>query len=163
QPGDSEQPGSTKAMDRKKPLTEDEARKAAKKLPPRVQNVPAVVEATRKADPKKAFPFGYGSDNSNTQFATLALWAATRHALPLERSLDALAKRFRTTQGTTGTWGYHPIKNAHGGSPAMTGAGLLGLAVGLGLTTDRKRAKDEQVEKGFRALAAHVGKPLGAD
>jgi hypothetical protein len=164
------QPGSTRPIDgespkkppeRKKPLTEAEARKLAKSLPPKVANAPAVVDATRK--PKGKQVRSWGSDNSNTQFATLALWAASRHGLPLERSLDALAKRFQRTQGDNGTWAYHPVKNAGGGTPAMTGAGLLGLAVGHGLATDTKKTRDAQVEKGFRALAAHVGKPLGAD
>ena len=107
------------------------------------------------------------SDNSNTQFATLALWAASRHGLPLERSLDILAKRFRRTQLEDGSWKYHAVRApAAMGSPAMTGAGLLGLAVGHGLSTaptGKEKVKDAQVEKGFRALAVHVGKPFGAD
>jgi hypothetical protein len=57
---------------------------------------------------------------------------------------------------------YPPVKG-NGGSPAMTGAGLLGLAVGHGLHTDKKKVKDDQMEKGFRAIATAVGKPLGAD
>ena len=150
-----------KEPERKKPLTEAEARKAAAKLPPRLRKIPAVVEATLEPKAKKALA-GIGSDNSNTQFAALALWAASRHGLPLERPLDALAKRFRRTQSEDGTWGYHPVK-LHLGTPAMTGAGLIALAVGHGLHTDAKKVKDEQVEKGLRALATNIGKPLGAD
>jgi hypothetical protein len=148
-----------KSTERKKPLTEEEARKAATKLPPRLRTIPAVVEATTPAkEPKPTF----GSDNSNTQFAALALWTASRYGLPLERSLGALAKRSRRTQADDGSWGYLPIKN-HRASPAMTGSGLIGLAVGHGLHTEAKKIKDDQVEKGIRALATHIGKPLGAD
>ena len=44
----------------------------------------------------------------------------------------------------------------------MTGAGLLGLAVGHGVTSDLKRAdvqaagEDPQVEKGMKALGQHI-------
>src|SRR5439155_26471946 len=46
------------------------------------------------------------SDNSNTQFAILALWAAKRHDLPLERTLALIVKRFRKGQDREeGSWG----------------------------------------------------------
>src|SRR5262249_11817351 len=75
--------GNVKEMDsepskRGKPLTIDEAKKASEKLPAKVRNVPAITEAIAKPQPNVKFSFG-GGDNSNTQFATLALWAARRH------------------------------------------------------------------------------------
>src|SRR5262249_10052952 len=36
--------------------------------------------------------------NSNTQFATLALWVARRHGVPIDRSLRLIVRRFRTSQ-----------------------------------------------------------------
>jgi hypothetical protein len=48
----------------------------------------------------------------------------------------------------------------------MTGAGLLGLAVGHGLDTDpsgKKTVKDPAVDRGLKALGQNVGKALGAD
>jgi hypothetical protein len=144
---------------RKPALTLEQARKAQRALPPRVRNIPAVVDATQTGSPGLAAARRGGSDNSNTQFATLALWAASRHGLPLERPIDLLANRFRQSQAPGGEWGYHTAGLR--GTRAMTGAGLLGLAVGHGLST-ADRVKDPQVEKGFRALAEHVGMPLGA-
>jgi hypothetical protein len=150
-----------KEKESKKLLTEPEARKEAAKLPARLRIVPAVVDATNPASVRASAGRRGFSDNSNTQFATLALWAATRYGLPLERTLDTLARRFKNSQWPDGTWGYHAA--APHGSPAMTGAGLLGLAVGHGISAGTEKIKDPQVEKGFHALSAHVGKALGAD
>jgi hypothetical protein len=142
-----------------KALTEEEARKLARSLPPRLLRIPAVAEVI-SPEKIKLTPGKLRPDNSNTQFATLALWAALRHGLPVERSVDALARRFRRTQHDDGHWEYIPGKPT---GPAMTGAGLLGLAVGHGLSDTREKIKDAQVGRGFRALAEAVGKPLGGD
>jgi hypothetical protein len=105
-------------------------------------------------------------DNSNTQFATLALWAAARHGAPTDKALALLAKRFRRSQNADGSWGYHySTLRTMPGTPAMTCAGLLGLAVGHGLvwgpgdsSAAKRRARpDPAVEKGLKALAAHLG------
>jgi hypothetical protein len=159
-----EPPPPKKEEERKKPLTQAEAKKEATKLPPRLRTVPAVVDATNRTFARAAVGRHTGSDNSNTQFATLALWAASRYDLPLERSLDALARRFQKTQTVAGTWNYHPVTNPGAQtSPAMTGAGLLGLAVGHGVRAGKEKVADKRVEKGFHALAGHIGKPFGAD
>lgn len=73
-------------------------------------------------------------DNSNAQFALLALWTARRHGVPTERSLIAAAQKFFTTQNEDGGWGYTGtgsgiIQITHS-TPAMTSVGLLGLAMG---------------------------------
>ncbi len=82
----------------------------------------------------------------------------------MERSLDVLARRFQKTQGQNGTWRHHPVLTPSAmGTPAMTGAGLLGLAVGHGVSAGKEKVKDRQVERGFHALAEHVGKPFGED
>src|SRR5438067_12869609 len=49
------------------------------------------------------------SDNSNTQFATLAMWVGRKHGLPVDGSLARLEKRFRETQSRNGSWGYIPM------------------------------------------------------
>jgi hypothetical protein len=107
------------------------------------------------------------TDNSNTQFAILGVWAAGRHGVPMERTLALLVKRFRKSQNDDGSWGYHfsTIEEMRG-SPAMTCSGLLGLAVGHGLiagasSSNRPSAKDTAIKKGLDALSQHIGRPLG--
>jgi hypothetical protein len=72
---------------------------------------------------------GGGDDNSNTQFGIVGLWVAARHGVPAKDAFALIEARFVQTQGRDGGWGY----TAAGGgqsTPAMTCAGLLGLAVG---------------------------------
>jgi hypothetical protein len=106
------------------------------------------------------------SDNSNTQFAALGLWAAGRHGLPLERPLALVVQRFRTSQTPAGGWGYLYHPRGEQATPSMTCAGLLGLAVGHGLVAPKGNGKgrpaDAAVHQGLRALGEHIGKPRGA-
>lgn len=77
----------------------------------------------------RAFP----ADNSNTQFATLALWVARRHGVPVESSLERVAARFRRSQAPDGSWHYTSATSPGregSGTPSMTCAGLLALAAG---------------------------------
>ena len=79
-------------------------------------------------------PVSGTTDNSNTQFALLAMWAARRYDMPMERTLNLLATRFRSSQNADGSWGY--LYKYGGNEPErkpMTCVGLLGLAVGHGL------------------------------
>jgi hypothetical protein len=106
------------------------------------------------------------TDNSNTQFAILALWAAQRHGVPMKRTLRLMVHRFKTSQNNGGGWGYHYLFGGGTESPAMTAVGLLGLAVGHGLATqghgaDQKPVNDPAILKGFVALSKHIGKPTG--
>jgi hypothetical protein len=93
-------------------------------LSPRLRELPIVqYKQTKEVD------LYHRDDNSNTQFALLALWAARRHGVPSELSLELAGKRFQLTQRNNGGWGYvnnAPTKNA------MTCVGLLGLALGHG-------------------------------
>src|SRR5262249_28735640 len=76
-------------------------------------------------------------DNSNTQFAILALWTARRYGVPVEDALARVEKRFRGSQNADGGWGYQIIVGAKtpflnsisASTAAMTCAGLLGLAM----------------------------------
>src|SRR5205823_9643393 len=51
---------------------------------------------------------GLKGDNSNTQFASLALWVARRYGVPAEPALVGIEKRFRATQFPDGSWSYIP-------------------------------------------------------
>ena len=76
-------------------------------------------------------------DNSNTQFAVIALWMSRRHGVPVEAAFDAVAERYvRAQSPTTGGWPYSGT-GTDVGSPAMTCAGLLGLATGIGRREER--------------------------
>jgi hypothetical protein len=167
-PEDKKDPG--------KPSSKEQP-KAPKKvqIPRRFQALPVLLELDKIAlqDPpdRSKAPFWGTTDNSNTQFALLALWAARRHGVPLDRSFHLLVRRFVTSQNADGGWGYHyRFGGGEGGSPAMTCVGLIGMAVGHGLAHDpqvkgplaaaaRKLAKDERVVKGFTALSRHIGEP----
>jgi len=117
------------------------------------------------------------SDNSNTQFATLALWVARRYGLPVEPALKRVEARFRGSQQADGGWGYFDPGAATGqlaGSTAsMTCAGLLGLAVAAGKVSETARAKksdgkggrdinkDPHLRNGLLALSTAIGQPQG--
>jgi hypothetical protein len=66
-------------------------------------------------------------DNSNTQFAVLGLWVASRAGAKVEQALDRVEERFRSTQVKSGGWGYRPDQGS--GSYSMSFAGLFALAV----------------------------------
>lgn len=93
-------------------------------------------------------------DNSNTQFALLGLWAAGRAGIEVDAPLAAIDRHFRATQAESGDWGYTP---GGGGSPAMSCAGLMGLAIGAArpelaaLKTSRARGAALAGDPVFRA------------
>jgi hypothetical protein len=91
-----------------------------------------------------------GGDNSNTQFALLGLWTARRHGLPVDAALARADKRFRETQSKAGGWPYTP---GGGEAPAMSCAGLLGLAYAHAVAGDRKDAgNDPAIKNGLLYL-----------
>ncbi len=109
-------------------------------------------------------------DNSNTQFAIMALWAARRHGVPMERTLALVEERFRVSQHGTGAWGYLFVGPQD--KDAMTCVGLIGLAVGHGSENDLRgggkapnikpgagKAKDEAILRGLRALGKFLDHP----
>ncbi len=79
--------------------------------------------APRARRPRKPSNVG---DNSNTQFALLGLWAAGRHGFDPNQTLESIDGHFRGSQDRSGRWGYVPGDQ---GAPAMTCAGLMGLAI----------------------------------
>jgi hypothetical protein len=96
------------------------------------------------------------ADNSNTQFALLALWCARRHGIPTEGAYALAEQRLRTTQFATGSWSYQ----APGGSPniQMTCCGLIGLALAEG-TSKGDAGREAAILKGLQAVAGSVGSP----
>jgi hypothetical protein len=119
-------------------------------------------------DPKDKInePIWGTTDNSNTQFAILGLWAARRHQVPTARTLNLIAMRFYTSQNPDGSWGYHyRIGGGDPERPPMTCVGLLGLAVYHGLARDIEakamQGQDPRIVKGLLALTKNVGVPTG--
>jgi hypothetical protein len=105
------------------------------------------------------------TDNSNSQFAILALWAARKYDVPMIRTLNLISRRYHTSQNADGTWGYrYKFGGGEGGSTAMTCVGLLGLAAAHGLINEGggpKQIMDPRVIQGFLALNQHIGTPTG--
>src|SRR5579884_1185964 len=103
-------------------------------------------------------------DNSNTQFATIALWIARRHGADADDSLARVSRYFRACQNPDGGWSYLPSNNTES-SASMTCAGLIGLAVGKGLkgkNGNNGRARyDFRVARGLSVLGQRdVGRPV---
>lgn len=103
------------------------------------------------------------TDNSNTQFAMLGLWAANRHNLPLSPSFHLLTHRFVCTQGDDGTWDY--IYQFGGRRAdrrfymADTGVGLLALAIGratLSIDKPLQALQEKQIIRGLAALSKDI-------
>jgi predicted RNA-binding Zn-ribbon protein involved in translation (DUF1610 family) len=128
---------------------------------------------------KKVLPGGEydpgGWDNSNTQFAVLALWVAQRHQVPIEKCMALVEKHFRGTQVSSGadptgnnlnldgSWYYNANENS-GRWPSMTCAGLLGLAVAQAVSKDarakeQKPLDDPAIQRALAMLAREIDRP----
>lgn len=155
---------------RELPAKGNSPKRTVKDLPHEIQDQLKLLNRNR--------PEEHGGDNSNTQFATLALWVARRHGLPVEQALTRLDKRFRASQNADGGWGYHSSPSrAHplGGTTAtMTCAGLLALAVAHGSAVEQARDKapgakllvrdlsqDRAIRNGLIALGSQIDHPQG--
>jgi hypothetical protein len=137
-----------------------------KSYPGRLAKLPAPVRGLNslQTPPKAAANFfRQGGDNSNTQFALLALWAARSRDVPVDRCLDLVVRRFRSSQNGDGSWNYSGGSNASPGNlPTMTCAGLLALAVGYGLPSARRLTlspdRDQAIQKALHHLSRSIGK-----
>jgi hypothetical protein len=121
-------------------------------------------------------------DNSNTQFAGLALWIARKYGLPVDQALGRLESTTRQQQYSNGGWEYNRrVQQGPQGRAmmmgmmvegAMTCSGLLSLAVNSGAVNDRAREqnpkakkrvrhpeRDPAVRAGFAVVAASMGEP----
>jgi hypothetical protein len=116
-----------------------------------------------------------GGDNSNTQFANLALWVGRRYGVPTQAALQRIERHYRGSQSAQGGWDYSSVGEAMASTcpPAMTCAGLLGLTCGHGARVDVKRAKakddritvdiskDTNINAALKNLTAAIGNPIG--
>lgn len=105
-----------------------------------------------------------GDDNSNTQFAMLALWAARRHGVPTERCFLAVGSRFASTQIQDGGWSYSSggLAIVQTSLPTMTCVGLLGMAMGHAVlpakkdANDTKLPEDPNIARALQRLAENI-------
>ncbi|HEX5271276.1 MAG TPA: hypothetical protein VFW33_12340, partial [Gemmataceae bacterium] len=109
-------------------------------------------------------------DNSNTQFAVLALWAAGRHGVRIDRSIALVKQHFIETQlaagadannlNQDGSWPYSGPDKGGNPWPAMTCSGLLGLAVAHGLADAAKGdpRDDPPIRRGLAMLGREINR-----
>jgi len=132
----------------KPPRLDRRVQRTVQDMPKEIQAQLEQVRKTRAtvgANPAAAMARGGMDDNSNTQFAVLALWVARRQGLPVDAALADTDKRFRRSQAGDGGWGYSSGGMASGmgaasgpllphlaSGPAMTCAGLLGVGLAYG-------------------------------
>jgi hypothetical protein len=142
-------------------------------IPERLKRLPVMQDPTMLVvqDPvqKPDDLFLTTTDNSNTQFAILALWRAQQYEVPTKRSLNLIVRRYQTSQNADGSWGYY-YQFGGGAGPiphqmpnAMTCVGLIGLAVGHGLAQPRKAGQlvqDARIINGLIALSNSIGQPV---
>jgi hypothetical protein len=135
----------------------------ARRPPPPPREVLDQIDALYTAESKPVV--GGVPDNSNTQFALLALWVARRHGVPVERAFALAEQRLRATQHPSGGWGY---KSARAGmrtpgsaaNAQMTCCGLIGLGLAHGAAAKKRdMSKDEAILNGLKAIAGVIGVP----
>ena len=151
--------------------SDKEPEKGTDKAPPRrlVKDLPREIQQQLQLINRVGGPLDR-CDNSNTQFATLALWAVRKHGMPVDMALARIDAYFRSTQNIDGTWNYSP--GFPKTSAAMTCAGLIGLAVGHGsiaaqiqekkpnAKSGRDISRDPAVARGLRVLGTAIDHPL---
>ena len=165
------------------PRLAPEWQQGAKGIPNDLRFLPAVQYRPGQQLQLQANP--WHEDNSITQFAILALWAAQKHDIPVDRPLALVEARFRASQFPDGSWAYKwdPTMGSYR-VDSMTCAGLLGLAVGHGIQSPdlekfnpagkkadkaaiKKAGADPAIEKALLFLSQKIGagklRELGAD
>jgi hypothetical protein len=109
---------------------------------------------------------GPGGDNSNSQFAVLALYDGQRVGIEVSRETWELAQKYwSSTQNDDGSWGYVPEDS---GTGSMTCAGIGGLAVSNAALESgdasvenghvvccRPHVKDDRLERAIDWLGSH--------
>lgn len=149
-----------------------EIRRVLDKLPERLRRIPALSSAAslqKRSTDIRGRMVHARTDNSNTQFAIIGLWAARRHHVPMDRALAMIVWRFHSSQHTDGSWQYHyvPTRTDGTGRATMTGAALIGLGVGYGLTLpngaprERGIPQNPQLVDGLKALGDSLANDAG--
>lgn len=123
------------------------------KLDPEITDI---LQKRRGVEMLDQFSITSTGDNSNTQFAIIAMWAARRHGMPVENTMKAIEARFRSTQHPQGCWAY----TVQDFSAPMTCSGLLGLAIVSGFRNERSmRSKGRLGPDGKLDLSGTSGGP----
>jgi hypothetical protein len=158
---------------KKKKLAADKPVSPLRLIPPAVSELAKLAvlqdfDTIKLEDPpgRAQEPVAPTTDNSDTQFAIIALWTAQRHGVPMDRTLQLIANRFKTSQSPDGSWGYtYKYDGGVGESAPMDCCGLLGLAVGHGLAHNKGQEedaiKDPKIVNGFAAVNKSIGAPTG--
>ncbi len=159
---------------KEEPRKEEPGKQARVVIPDALQQLPVLQDPNGHvlAEPAKHGENSLGTtDNSNTQFAILALWVAQRYDVPMERTMNLMVRRFQTSQNADGSWGYrYRFLGGEQEKNTMDCVGLIGLAVGLGISQPAagnggavvgKNIPDPRILNGFVALSRHVGQPTG--
>lgn len=137
-------------------------------LPERLRKATILNPLPAKMQPKDKGPKSpytvWSSDNSNTQFALLALWNARKLKLPVDAALQRVVLRFRKSQTPKGSWKYDESRDNASlrNLPSMTCAGLLGLAVGYGIDPNARRPdwkQDEAIRRALKHVSQSIGTP----
>lgn len=110
------------------------------------------------------------TDNSNTQFAMLGLWAAQRHGVPMGPTFCLMVERFERSQSASGQWSYGFSTTLRPGlryPASMACIGLIGLAIGRGAKLSTPGSppsgkEDLRVLGGLAALYQNIGNPSGS-
>jgi hypothetical protein len=167
-----------------------EARRDLRDLPKRgvsvgdktIKDVTPQVQAQIRQIESTTPPAGE-TDNSNTQFAALALWVAQRQGIPVGTAMARMEQRFRATQMPDGGWTYlpgvaipdaskgvtsgdyqgaNPGQPTYGSSATMTCAGILAVAISHGTgKSKRTPEQDKTLRDGLRALSTAIDQPVG--
>lgn len=116
------------------------------------------------ADPKEKRHDLYDAttDNSNTHFAMLGLWASRKYDIPVDRTFALVNRRFRTSQGSNGTWAYDFVRTGANGGNQFTCIALLAVAIGHVVAPPGVKPEvDPVIINAFTALGGAVGEPVG--
>jgi hypothetical protein len=173
---------------RREPPKTGTGKRTVKDLPEEIQRQLTQIEGgvvAEEAPLPGSLPGVAGGDNSNTQFATLALWVGRRHGLPVERALARVDARFRASQMDDGGWAYAanffrpPMGWAGAGAPvrgdrpmmlppgmgsmaSMTCAGLMCLAIADGATMEIAQERKEAAKEGKETAKERKTRPKAA-
>ena len=157
-----------KPKDGDPPFDLEKARKAAvATLPGGMRKLPVLFDPDPQLPPdakdKRNDLYDATTDNSNTHFAMIGLWAARKYDVPTDRTFARVNRRFRTTQGPGGSWGYDFVRGGADGGGQHTCIALLGLAIGHVVSPEPgvKPESDPIVLNAFVSLSKTVGEPAG--
>jgi hypothetical protein len=172
-------PPATEEVRRLEELVRDRARPGGEERRPVRGEAQDLRQLLTRVGPVDASQRNVPGDNSNTQFAVLALWVARRHGMPVHDALLRAGARFRAGQEPGGVWGYFDpvppglvVQEHQHASGSMTCAGVLGLALAQGALAEaapgrdpkgrpRDAATDRAVARALAALGTAVSPPAG--